>query len=344
MPLLLMLRTPGGPVIRAAEPRRSCLGLCLALTLIVSAPSALADPTSVVEADREWANSYYEKGMDAFRAGRYREAINAFREADRIAPSPALSFDVALAHEQLGEVARALEHYREYLRRAPDASERTRIEERISELEGKLVELGLQQVTIQSSPPGANLSIDGLPLGRTPWTGELHLGGHELVASHAGHETQELTFHLSPAAAADIAVVLTKEPLPANPAPRAPQPMLDATRQPRDAAEVDAEPFRWSFIALGAGAATLVGAGVFEVLRQEEEEAAESARYQLEYEEAYERHQSRQWTSRALLGAGGALVLTGGILLWFESRPEESPTARLACGVTGCMGTLGRSF
>jgi tetratricopeptide (TPR) repeat protein len=310
----------------------------------MSAPLALANTTSVVEADRERATGYYEKGMVAFRAGRYREAINAFREADRIAPSPALSFDVALAHEQLGEVARALEHYREYLRRAPDASERARIEERISDLRGKLVELGLQQVTVESSPPGANLSIDGLPLGRTPWTGELHLGAHELVASQAGHETRKLAFQLSPAAAADIEVVLTKKNLPANPAPPAPPPPVAIADEPRGAAEIDAEPFRWSFIALGTGAASLVGAGVFEVLRQKEEEAAESARYQLEYEEAYERHQSRQWTSRVLLGAGGALVLTGGILLWFESRPEESPTASLACGVTGCMGTLGRSF
>jgi tetratricopeptide (TPR) repeat protein len=302
--------------------------------------------------------------MEAFRAGHYRVAINAFHDADRRDPSPALSFDVALAHEQLGETARALEHYRKYLRRAPDAPELPRVKQRIAELEATLVRLGLQQVTVESSPAGAALSIDGTPLGWTPWTGELELGEHQLVVSHADHQTRAVAFPLTSAGAADVEVVLPRLPTPAaaphsdaphsdaphsdaphSDAPHSDAPPSDAPPVPDSApSELDGEAPRWSFLVLGAGAASLVGAGVFEVLRQQEEQTAESARYQIAYEEAYERQQSRQSTARALLAVGGALVVTGGVLLWVESRPEESPSASLSCGSAGCFGALRRPF
>src|SRR4051794_40263945 len=81
----------------------------------VSNTAAGAAPT---EAQRR-----YEEGVRAYAAGRYREAIDLFREADQRAPSAALSFDIARAYTQLGDDAGALSSYREYLRRSENAED-----------------------------------------------------------------------------------------------------------------------------------------------------------------------------------------------------------------------------
>jgi len=44
-------------------------------------------------------------------------------------------------------------------------------------------------LSVTSHPEGADLTIDDSPVGRTPWSGELGVGGHEVRASLAGHAT-----------------------------------------------------------------------------------------------------------------------------------------------------------
>src|SRR5687768_1045323 len=78
-------------------------------------------PTPVSAEEKEIALRRYEEGKRAYQAGRYREAIDRFLQADRIVASPAFAYNVSLAYEALGEVGNALRWTREYQKRAPDA-------------------------------------------------------------------------------------------------------------------------------------------------------------------------------------------------------------------------------
>src|SRR5688500_19949665 len=101
--------------------RMSLKALLIGLALIGQAPQVWAANTSSseaqVEARRSEAKRWFSRGVEHYRGARYQEAVNAFLEADNLVPSPALSFNIARAYEQLGETSSALRWYRDYLRR-----------------------------------------------------------------------------------------------------------------------------------------------------------------------------------------------------------------------------------
>ena len=99
--------------------------LLMGLALVGQAPRVWAANTSSteaqVEARRSEAKRWFSRGVEHYRAARYPEAVSAFLEADKLVPSPALSFNIARAYEQLGGTSSALRWYRDYLRRDPGA-------------------------------------------------------------------------------------------------------------------------------------------------------------------------------------------------------------------------------
>jgi tetratricopeptide (TPR) repeat protein len=107
--------------------------LAIVLVFAIATP-AFAQPVAVDP--RAEARARYQAGEQRFRAGDYRAAIEQFRTADQLAPAPMNAYNIALAHERLGELDRAAQAYREYLARRPDAPNRAAVEARISALEG----------------------------------------------------------------------------------------------------------------------------------------------------------------------------------------------------------------
>ena len=114
----------------------------------VQAQESRAVPTSAPERPataanhRERAKLLYEQGVEAYESGLYELAISYFSAADRLAPSAALSFNVARAYERLAEPARAAESYRAYLRREPAGQKQAVARARIAELESQLGRAG----------------------------------------------------------------------------------------------------------------------------------------------------------------------------------------------------------
>lgn len=315
--------------------------LVLTTAIALGPTDARAGETQAVATEQPAdASTLYERGAAAYRDGRFREAIRFFLAADEIAPRPALSFNVARAYEKLEEPARALEYFRDYLRRDPKTPEWSMVRARIAELEAKLVEAGLQQVTILSSPPRALLSIDGGRYETTPWTGELALGGHRLVLTLAGYRTHTAEIQLSEAGAASLTYVLAEAPAPTTEPSRA----VEAPSDERDTGSAMAQP--WPWVTLGAGALTLVSAGVVEIMRRDAEDAARREEVQLDYERAYARHATLQSSARILAVVGGGLSLAGGIWVWVASTDdqEDGPSAGLTCNASGCLGKWRGSF
>ena len=79
-----------------------------------------------VRADRNEARKAYDAATAAFGLGHYAEAAEKYETAFSLRPDPALLYDAAQAYRLSGNLARALELYRNYARlygNAPNASD-----------------------------------------------------------------------------------------------------------------------------------------------------------------------------------------------------------------------------
>jgi tetratricopeptide (TPR) repeat protein len=286
----------------------------------------------------------YEHAARAYDEHRYADAIALFQKADRLRPKPEFDFNVGLAYEDMGDPARALSSYRSYLRRKPDAADRADVDARIERLEKVLYAQGLQQVTVLTEPAGARLLIDDLPVGVTPWTGELPAGFHRFTVELPGYQSENRTFDLPPVRAIDVPVTLTAAPTEA-PAPAAAPVLLSPNREPcRGMCLGAVEPVSW--ITLGVGAAALVGAVGLELHRSGQEDDAQREANQVEAARLYDKVvRSQKWAT--VLGVtGGALVVTGGVLALLDVRAAKNPDIawNFGCGPTGCSVGYQQAF
>jgi tetratricopeptide (TPR) repeat protein len=318
--------------------------LFLGVTSLASAqPSTAPDPTTP-EGKRAEGRARYERGAEAYAKGRFTDAIDLFLEADALAPSAALSFNIARAYEKIGDDAATLRWYRDFRRRAPDAKNGAEVDERIHALEAALATKGVQQLTVLSSPQGATVIIDDQPVGVTPFTGQFPPGKHRVVTTLKGYADTARDVELPADRAQDLNVPLvpdTRVPgAPAADAPLATTAGSAGQSSSNQAADRPAGPrfgiLPW--IGLGAGAVALGGAGAFELMRRGAEDDAEADKTQIGYKESFDKMRSRQTTARVLGAVGGALVITGGVLLVLDLTARPAKDSRRAALGLDCLG------
>jgi tetratricopeptide (TPR) repeat protein len=97
--------------------------LLLALMLVVAVPM----PASVRADEGQDARAHYEKGTTLYDLGQYAEAAHEYELAFKLRPSAALLFNIGQAYRLAHEWTTAARTYRAYLRRAPDAANRTQV-------------------------------------------------------------------------------------------------------------------------------------------------------------------------------------------------------------------------
>ena len=320
----------------------AALAISGAGSLRAQTPSAAG--TTAAPAPRDVAKERYRAGVKAFQEGRLRDAIDLFLEADKLAPSAALSFNIARAYEEQKDAARSLEWYRDYLRRKPDSPDREEIAKKVAGFEAQLEKRGVQQLTVFSEPAGATVVIDDRPLGVTPWTGELSPGSHVVALRLRGYEDSTRTVTVSAEHASDVSLRLV--PGSEKTSAAAPEPGAAAAVSAAAPGAPAAEPSAGgggvrilTWVTLGAGVGVLGAAGVFEILRRGAENDAEADTTQIGRAEKIDTMESRQTTARVLAGVGGALALTGGVLLVLDlnrSKGAEAPPVAAGCSGRGC--------
>jgi tetratricopeptide (TPR) repeat protein len=326
----------------------------LLLASVAAAPaSALAQnatPDDAAETKRAEGKARYERGVEAYSAGRFKDAIDLFLQADALAPSAALSFNIARAYEKIGDDAATLQWYRDFRRRAPTAKNAAEVDARIRDLEAVLVKKGVQQLTIMSTPSGATVIVDDKPLGVTPFTGQLAPGAHKVVLTLKGYSDAQREMTLGALHAQDLEIAL--QTAPQAPAPVAEPSKAVATdkREPAPHTERRETGFGpWPWVGLGAGGAVLGASLGFELARRSAENAAKEEPTQVGYKDKLDTEHSRQTTARVLLGVGGALVVTGGVLLAIDlssrrSQSSERAQVGAACLPGGCAFNLQGQF
>ena len=115
----------------------SLFAAALAAALLAAAPHAAAD-------DVAEAKAQFRRGADLYRAGKWREAIDAFEAAYRLKPHGAIRFNVGQCRERLGEWPAALAAYEDYLREVPDAKDRAAVRASMGKIEARLAAAGVQ--------------------------------------------------------------------------------------------------------------------------------------------------------------------------------------------------------
>ena len=128
--------------------RSGWLAAVLAFAFGGTAASAHAN-----DADRDVAEGIYRAAVAVYAKRHYREAIDLFAEANRLRPSPALSFNIARCYERLRDPKRALLWYRDYLRRAEHARDAAAVKRKIAKLERRLGRKAVEQL---DAPPSAS--------------------------------------------------------------------------------------------------------------------------------------------------------------------------------------------
>src|SRR5262249_60426613 len=68
------------------------------------------------QTDATRARAAFQRGVNAFENGRYRDALENFQQAYRIKPNPVVLFNIAQAEAELSRPASAVAHYEQYLR------------------------------------------------------------------------------------------------------------------------------------------------------------------------------------------------------------------------------------
>lgn len=300
--------------------------------------------TSGTPGATERARLVYERAAQAYAEKRYRDAIDLFQQADALRPNPAFSFNVGIAYEDMGDSAMALRHYRAYLRKLPQASDRDEVDERIRRLERSLADKGLQQVTILSDPTSAVVSVDGNPVGVAPWTGEIEPGYHSLTLRLAGYEETHRDFDLPPRRAIDVPVTLRRS---------APTAEIAAVDMGQESEQHELQlwqhvrPVTWGVLGV---AFVSTGAAVgFELARAHFDERARAEPVHADKDALYQRAHRQEVWARGFLMLGMGLGVTAVVLGYQDivqglDAPSRSPSLSLGCGgQPECsLGVVGR--
>jgi hypothetical protein len=239
------------------RPRRRRLAVALVVLLTLLTPHAMAIPPSV--------ERLYEEGKASLKASEPAVALGRFKDALRQAEGDnrwtwRLLLAVALAYKVKEEPQHAIEYFRRFLARTEShrSSMRMKWQKRREIAERDLVTLETQVegthgfVSVESTPPGAQISVDGTRAGAdgdamTPFMLILKPGAHLVRVTKDGHQTAEQKVLVNAGDSKTMRMVLTAaapaklEPRPPPPAKLDPKPVTKSPtpRPSTDAAVAD---------------------------------------------------------------------------------------------------------
>ncbi|HYJ10167.1 MAG TPA: PEGA domain-containing protein [Polyangiaceae bacterium] len=128
--------------------------------------------------DKQQARAAFQAGVKAFQQGDFAGALSKFQQADAAAHSPAITYNVARTLEKLNRAQAAVDAYEAYVAEAGEGGEFTSSAVvAIAQLKARST-----QLSIESTPAGAEITLDGEKLKRkTPVTTLVARGPHQIA-------------------------------------------------------------------------------------------------------------------------------------------------------------------
>jgi hypothetical protein len=188
--------------------------LLLSLAFLGLAPAALADKV-------EEARTRFQRGVELYREGSFDAALAEFNKAYDLAPNYRVLYNMAQVQTERHDYVAALKLMEKYLEEggndiAPER--RDQVTKEIATLRGRVT-----QLTIKTEVEGAELLIDGVVSGTTPFAEPVLIsaGVRQLQLRKPGYETANKT--MTVAGGEEVAVEFDLKELPESPAPIAVQ-------------------------------------------------------------------------------------------------------------------------
>ncbi|HMF40253.1 MAG TPA: PEGA domain-containing protein [Polyangia bacterium] len=139
--------------------------VCCCALLLVASP--LLPRTAWADDDpRAQAAVHYTRGIELAEQGLYAAALEQFRAAYEKSPHFAVLYNIGQAQMALGRPIEAIEALSRYLRDGAEQvplSRREQVQAQVSLLESRLAEL-----SVTTDRPGAQVTVDGREVGKTP--------------------------------------------------------------------------------------------------------------------------------------------------------------------------------
>jgi tetratricopeptide (TPR) repeat protein len=242
--------------------------------LVLSRPCgiALAQAPAAERSGEATAHDHYRKGMSFYDLGRFDDAIREFEAAYQYQEDPFYIFNLAQAYRRAGNGAKALELYRTYLRKVPNAPDRADVEQRIANLEKSLRSAPPAPVSPPPSPAAAPAAVasapSSLPLPGAGSSASLPAGGvHEADRPPAPVRRSNLAFTGGVATAvAGLALVGTGAFFGIRAKQKFDEALGDGARYDPSLDDSARRAQTLEYVFLGVGAAAIATGGVLVVL------------------------------------------------------------------------------
>jgi tetratricopeptide (TPR) repeat protein len=152
--------------------RRSLLAVALLALVGGGAPRA-----APADKGERAARAAFQRGEKAFNLGKFDEALKGYEEAYEAKPLPALLFNIAQCHRNLGDAERAVFFYRRFLALDPETPNRAMVEQLIVEQQKVLEERAASATptpapAVTSAAPAPAASVSAVDLTPRPAPGE----------------------------------------------------------------------------------------------------------------------------------------------------------------------------
>jgi PEGA domain len=150
-----------------------------------AAPAPPAPPREDEDPARTLARQLKDEGTQALDRDDPALALEKFRAAYDAFRSPNLRFNLGLALARLGRDAEALTEFEAFLETAPGAPEDARL---YAHAQMVTLKPRVGRVVVRSTTAGAELAVDGKPVGVTPLARPIYLapGAHDVDARKLG--------------------------------------------------------------------------------------------------------------------------------------------------------------
>ncbi len=151
---------------------RAATAVMVAVAVVAATPTARAEEPNFVPAPRDPFGDAKRRGDDALVSGRPAEALAAYKEAYEARAEPALIYNMARAHQALGDYATALDLLEKF-----DATAPTGVRARVPGLPTLLTDVRKRVATLAVScdVAGATVRLDARVLGTTPLSRPVHV-------------------------------------------------------------------------------------------------------------------------------------------------------------------------
>lgn len=205
------------------------------------------------------AKAHYQAGEAKFKAGDFAGALPEFVAADAVKTTPQAQRYIGLCHDNLGHYPDAITAYNNFLANVPPklAKEGEEIKKRVEVIKAMPGKLHLE-----TSPPGATVTIDGKPSGVTPTDVDVAPGKHAVHFDLTGYLGADKDADVTFGSKQDVKSDLTAKPVEAPP-PAPPPPVAQNTAPPPPPTPAPEPPKPHSMVpAIVTGSLAIVAAGV----------------------------------------------------------------------------------